>query len=175
MPQYVPSQFVAGMGIGAQLVNKAMDDSARAVAGEAQQAYATTDYFNKVLDKIASDKEMIRRGINPVNGNPLDAGQRINADTYGADIVQRIYDYYLTRGNVRPGGAATAPQTAITEGGQAWIVPTARFPGVPAQYLPSDKEIPLMGMYTSQTLPMLQQGTLVPFSTKNQNQLTRGE
>lgn len=162
------------MGIGSQLVNNAMDQSARAVASEAQQAYATTDYYNKVLDKLSNDREMIRRGINPMTGNPLEAGQRIDADTYGSDIVKNIYDYYLTRGNVRPGGAATTPLTADVEGGQAWIPPTARFPGVPAQYLPTDKEIPLQGMYNAQTLPMLRSRTFVPFSP-DATQATRGK
>lgn len=171
MPQYVPSQFTAGMGTGAQLMNNAMDQSARAVAAEAAQAYATADYQNKLQDQIQMEREYFKRGINPKTGANLLPFQMNQPDTYGAQIMQGIYDYNLQRGNVQPGqpGQDASTLTPLRPGAQAWITPNARFPGVPSAYANAP------GTYNQQLLPMLRSGQIVPFTPPPDQSTRQGQ
>ena len=162
MPQYVPSQFTAGMGIGAQLANNAMDQSARAVAAEAAQAYATADYQNRLQDQIAEKRNLLSMRINPITGQPLEPWQMADPKTYGADIMRGIYEYNLGRANVQPGKGTLVP---ITPGAQPWIPPTAKLPGVPMKTSSAQFDYARVpGIYNQGTFPGLIGGTIVPFA-----------
>lgn len=171
MPQYIPSQFVAGMNIGSQLVNNAMDQSARAISDEAKQAYAQVEYQNKLQDSLAREADLLAMRINPVTGAPLEAWQRAEPGTYGSEINRRIYEGYLERANVRPGKGQLE---ALVPGAQAWIPPTAVFPGVPSYAPGKFPYVMAPGVYNQATLPNLRSGATIPF-VPNPTQATRGE